>query len=319
MDGLSGHIIRRLLFLPLTLLIVSFVMFYITRWGPGDPISIYSGQYRDEEAFDRVREQYGLDLPIYQQYGIWLRDIVLHGDFGPSFTYRDRDIPEIIFPKMWVSFRVALLAFILTFFIGIPLGIYAAVKRGSWIDPALIGTFLFFRSIPVLVLVPILVLFLSDRWGLVPSGGFDGIFTRSMVIPTIALTVPGIAGVARLARTSTLLALDDDFVRTARAKGLSEYIVITRHVVRVSVLPIMTTAIGLDLVSLIEGAIFIEILLGIPGIGSFVFEAVKGQDYNIILAIVMIGTAAFVLANLAVDLLLIIIDPRVRAGEREVR
>ena len=318
MDGLSGHIIRRLLFLPLTLLIVSFAMFYITRWGPGDPISIYSGQYRDEEAFDRVREQYGLDDPIYVQYGIWLRDIVFHADFGPSFQYRDRDIPDIIFPKMWVSFRVALFAFILTFFIGIPLGIYAAVKRGSWIDPALIGTFLFFRSIPVLVLVPILVLFLSDRWGLVPPGGFDGIFTASMVIPTIALTVPGIAGVARLARTSTLLAMDDDFVRTARAKGLSEYVVVTRHVVRVSVLPIMTTAVGLDLVSLIEGALFIEILLGIPGIGSFVFESVGAQDYNVILAIVMIGTTAFVLCNLAVDLMLIVIDPRIRAGHREL-
>jgi ABC-type dipeptide/oligopeptide/nickel transport system permease component len=319
MDGLSGHIIRRLLFLPLTLLIVSFAMFYITRWGPGDPISIYSGQFRDEEAFNRVREQYGLDQPIYQQYGIWLRDIVFHGDFGPSFRYRDRDIPEIIFPKMWVSVQVAFFAFIFTFLIGIPLGIFAAVKRGTWIDPALIGTFLFFRSIPVLVFVPILVLFLAVRWDLVPSGGFDGIFTLSMVIPTIALTLPGIAGVARLSRTATLTAIEDDFVRTARAKGLSEYVVITRHVVRHSVVPIMTTVIGLDLVSLIEGALFIEILLGIPGIGSFIFESVNGRDYNVILAIVMITTTAFVLANLLVDLALIIIDPRVRAGQQEPR
>lgn len=319
MDGLSGHIIRRLLFLPLTLLIVSFAMFYITRWGPGDPISIYSGQFRDEEAFDRVRAQYGLDKPIYQQYGIWVRDIVLHGDFGPSFQYRDRDIPDIIFPKMWVSVRVAFFAFLLTFFVGIPLGIFAAVKRGSWIDPALIGTFLFFSSIPSLVLVPILVLFLSDRWGLVPSGGFDGMFTASMIIPTIALTLPGIAGVARLARTATLTTIEDDFVRTARAKGLEERVVILRHVVRNSVVPIMTTAVGLSLVGLIEGALFIEILLGIPGIGSFVFESVKGQDYNVILAIVMITTTAFVLANLLVDLVLIIIDPRVRAGQQELR
>ena len=319
MEGLAGHILRRLLFLPFTLLVVSFATFFITRWGPGDPISVYSGPFRDQEAFARVREQYGLDKPIVAQYSIWLEDVTLHGDFGPSFRYRDRDIPDIVFPKMWVSMRVALYAFVLTFLIGIPIGVFAAVKRGTWVDPTLIGIFLFFRSIPVLVLVPILVLLLSVKLDLVPPGGFDGILSASMIIPTIALTLPGIAGVARLARTSTLTAIDEDFVRTARAKGLSEFTVITRHVVRNSVVPIMTTVIGLDLVSLIEGALFIEILLGIPGIGSFIFESVKGQDYNVVLAIVLITTTAFVAANLVVDLALIVIDPRVRAGQRELR
>jgi ABC-type dipeptide/oligopeptide/nickel transport system permease component len=319
MQGLSGHILRRLLFLPVTLLVVSFAMFFITRWGPGDPISIYSGQFRDEEALDRVRAQYGLDKPIIQQYGIWLEDVALHGDFGPSFRFRDRDIPDIIFPKMWVSVRVAAYAFALTFLLGIPIGIFAAVKRGTWVDPALIGSFLFLRSIPVLVLVPILVYIFAVRLDWLPGGGFDGMFSLSMVIPTIALTLPGIAGVARLARTATLGALDEDFVRTARAKGLPEHTVVTRHVARNGVVPIMTTVIGLDLVSLIEGALFTEILLGIPGIGSFVFESVKSQDYNIILAIVLITTTAFVLANLLVDMALIAIDPRVRSGQMELR
>ena len=320
MDGLAGHILRRLLFLPVTLFVVSLATFYITRWGPGDPIRVYTaGGFSDPEAIARVKEQYGLDKPIIAQYGIWLEDVTLHGDFGPSFRYRDRDIPDVIFPKMWVSMRVAAYAFVLTFLIGIPIGVYAAVKRGTWIDPFLIGVFLFFRSIPVLVLVPILVLFLAGNLALVPAGGFDGMLSTSMIIPTIALTLPGIAGVARLARTATLTAIEEDFVRTARAKGLSEYTVIMRHVVRNSVVPIMTTVIGLDLVSLIEGALFIEILLGIPGIGSFIFESVKGQDYNVVLAIVLITTTAFVLANLLVDLALIVIDPRVRVGQQELR
>jgi len=319
MEGLAGHILRRLLFLPLTLLIVSFATFFITRWGPGDPISVYSGQYRDPEAFERVREQYGLDDPVLVQYGTWLRGVVLHGDFGPSFRYRDRDIPDIILPKMWVSIQVAAYAFILTFFIGIPIGIFTAVRRGTWLDPTLISVFLFLRSIPVLVMVPILVLLLSVRLDLVPPGGFDGMLSASMIIPTVALTLPGIAGVARLTRTATLTAIDEDFVRTARAKGLPESAVIGRHVVRNSVMPIMTTVIGLDLVSLIEGALFIEILLGIPGIGSFVYESVTGQDYNVILAIVLITTTAFILANLLVDLTLIIIDPRIRAGHGNLR
>jgi ABC-type dipeptide/oligopeptide/nickel transport system permease component len=319
MEGLAGHILRRLLFLPFTLLVVSLATFYITRWGPGDPVSIYSGQFRDEEAFARVRDQYGLDEPIIVQYGIWLRDVTLRGDFGPSFRYRDRDISDVIFPKIWVSVRVAAYAFALTFLIGIPIGVFAAVKRGTWIDPALIGAFLFLRSIPVLVLVPILVLLLAVKTDLVPPGGFDGMLSASMVIPTLGLTLPGIAGIARLARTATLTAIDEDFVRTARAKGLPEFTVITRHVVRNSVVPIMTTVIGLDLVGLIEGALFIEILLGIPGIGRFIFDSVNTQDYNVILAIVLITTTAFVLANLVVDLALIAIDPRVRAGQQELR
>ena len=103
MDGLAAYVIRRLLFLPIVLFVVSFSTFYITRWGPGDPISVYSGQFRDEEAFERVREQYGLDKPIYEQYRIWLTDLVTEGDFGPSYQYRDRTIPEVLGPKIWVS------------------------------------------------------------------------------------------------------------------------------------------------------------------------------------------------------------------------
>lgn len=313
MDGLAGYVIRRLLFLPIVLFVVSFATFYITRWGPGDPISVYSGQYRDPEAFDRVRHQYGLDKPIPEQYGIWLKDVVLHGDFGVSFRHRDRTIPEIIGPKIWVSMRLGLYAFIITFLVGIPVGIFTAVKQGTWLDPLLISIFLFFQSIPVLVMVPVLVILLAVKADWVPPGGFDGIFSRSMIIPTLALGLPGIAGVARLARATTLGAVHEDFVRTARAKGLDEFTIMTRHVARNAVAPVMTTVIGLSLVGLIEGALITETLLGIPGIGQFIFESVNAKDYNVILVIVLMLTFAFVLANLLVDLALVAIDPRIRA------
>jgi len=312
MDGLAGYVLRRLLFLPLTLLIVSFATFYITRWGPGDPISIYSGQYRDQEAFQRVRHKYGLDKPIIEQYGIYMKAVLLHADLGESYRYRDRTIPEVIGPKIWVSFRLGLYAFVLTFLIGIPAGVLAAVKRGSWLDPFIISVFLFFQSIPVLVTVPMLVLVFAAKLHWLPSGGFDGMFSKSMIIPTIALSIGGIAGVARLARATTLGTLNEDFVRTARAKGLDESTVIGRHVARNSLVPVMTTVIGLSMVGLIEGALFTETLLGIPGIGRFLYESVTGRDYNVILAVVLLITVAFVLANLAVDLALVIIDPRVR-------
>ena len=314
MDGLGGYVLRRLLFLPVTLLIVSFATFYVTRWGPGDPVSVYSGQYRDQEAFDRVLHKYGLDKPIVAQYGIWLKGVVLHGDFGVSFRFRDRSIPEIIGPKIWVSARLSLYAFFLEFLIGIPVGVYAALKQGTWRDPFLISIFLFFQSIPVLVTVPILVLVFAEKLHWLPNGGFDGIFSKSMIIPTLALSLPGIAGIARLARVTTLGTMGEDFVRTARSKGLDEFTVVTRHVVRNSVVPVMTTVIGLSLVGLIEGALFTETILGIPGIGRFTFESVNGRDYNVLLAIVLLVTTVFVLANLAVDLVLAVIDPRIRSG-----
>jgi ABC-type dipeptide/oligopeptide/nickel transport system permease component len=140
-----------------------------------------------------------------------------------------------------------------------------------------------------------------------------------MVIPTLALSLPGIAGVARLARTTTLSTLKEDFVRTARAKGIAEHVIVIRHVARNSLVPVMTTVIGLSLVGLIEGAFFTETLLGIPGVGRFIFESVNGRDYNVILAIVLMVTALFVTANLAVDLTLIAIDPRIRAARRGAR
>jgi ABC-type dipeptide/oligopeptide/nickel transport system permease component len=314
MDGLAGYILRRLLFLPLTLLVVSFATFYITRWGPGDPISVYSGQYRDEEAFARVRHRYGLDKPVIEQYGIYVQRVVLHGDFGVSFRFRDRSIPDVIGPKIWVSARLGVYAFILTFLIGIPAGVFAAVKQGSWLDPFVIGVFLFLHSIPVLVMVPVLVLVFAAKLHWLPAGGFDGVFSTSMILPTVALSLPGIAGVARLARATTLGTLNEDFVRTARAKGLDEMTIMTRHIARNSLVPVMTTVIGLSLVGLIEGALFTETLLGIPGIGRFMFESVNGRDYNVVLAVVLMGTTAFVFANLLVDLALIVIDPRVRAG-----
>lgn len=314
MDGLAAYVLRRLLFLPVTLLIVSFATFYITRWGPGDPISVYSGQYRDSEAFNRVREKYGLNDPYIQQYGVWLRDVVLHGDFGPSYRYRDRSMGEVLGPKIWVSVRLGLYAFILTFLIGIPVGIFAAVKQGTWLDPFAIGSFLLFQSIPVLVMVPMLVLAFAAKLHWLPAGGFDGLFSKSMIIPTVALTLPGIAGIARLARATMIGTLGEDFVRTARAKGLDEFTVVTQHVARNSLVPVMTTVVGLSLVGLIEGAFFTETLLGIPGIGRFVYESVQTQDYNIILMVVLMTTAAFVMANLLVDIALVVIDPRIRAG-----
>jgi ABC-type dipeptide/oligopeptide/nickel transport system permease component len=206
---------------------------------------------------------------------------------------------------------LGLVALIITFGVGIPVGILAALKQGSWMDPASISTFLFFQSVPVLVIVPVMLLIFVLKLHWLPTGGWEGIFSKRIVMPALALSLPGIAGVARLLRATTLDVLKEDYVRTARAKGLREFTVVSRHVARNALLPLITI-IGISLVTLLEGAFFAEVLLGIPGIGKETFESVKGRDYDIILALALVLATAFIVANIVIDIAYTFIDPRVR-------
>jgi len=310
MQGMLAYVVRRLLWLPVTLLAVSFLTFTIARLGPGDPVTAAGTQIRDPEAFDRVRSHLGLDKPLHEQYWIYLKGLV-RGDLGDSYKYRDRSVAELIFPKIWVSARVGLLAIALTFLVGVPAGLVAAHRQGTWTDPLVISILLFFQSVPVLVMLPVLVLVFSLKLDWLPPAGWDGVFSTKIILPVIALSLPGMAGVARLVRATTLDVLGQDYVRTARAKGLSEFTVLKRHVVRNAMLPLVTV-IGLSLVAVLEGAFFTEVIMGIPGIGNFAFEAVKGRDYNVILGITLVLAVAFIVANIVVDIAYTVIDPRVR-------
>jgi len=312
MQGILPYVLRRLLWAPLILFAVSFITFTVARFGPGDPISVAMGQFRDPEALARVRHEKGLDKPLLEQYRIYMWG-VLHGDLGESFRFRDRPVSDIIFPKMWVSAQLGLVALIITFGIGIPVGVLAALRQGTWVDPASISTFLFFQSVPVLVTVPVMLLVFVVKLGWLPTGGWDGIFSKHIVIPALALSMPGIAGVARLMRATTLDVLKEDYVRTARAKGLREFTVVSRHVARNALLP-MTTIIGISLVTLLEGAFFTETLLGIPGIGRLAFDSVTSRDYDIILGLTLVLATAFITANIVIDIAYTFIDPRVRYG-----
>ena len=246
MQGILPYILRRLLWAPLILFAVTFLTFMAARFGPGDPVTIAAGQYRDPEILERVRHEKGLDKNPLEQYRIYIGN-VLQGDLGESFRLRDRPVSEIIFPKMWVSAQLGLVALIITFSVGIPVGILAALRQGTWMDPATISTFLFFQSVPVLVTVPVMLLVFVLKLHWLPTGGWEGIFSKHIIMPALALSLPGIAGVARLMRAMTLDVLKEDYVRTARAKGLQEFTVVSRHVARNALLP-MTTIIGISLV-----------------------------------------------------------------------
>jgi peptide/nickel transport system permease protein len=320
-QGLAGYIVRRLLLVPIVLLAVSMITFALGRFAPSDYVEIQAGPQARPETIERIREARGLNDPVWEQYVRYMRDF-LQGDFGESVRYRGRDVEDVILPRLWVTFQYSFLALILTFAIGLPVGTWAAVKRGTWMDPLSIGVFLLFASIPVIVLTPLLQWILGSELGLVPVRGWQqrsllgvsvGIFSKHIILPVLILTLVGIAGIARFMRAQVIEVLDQDFIRTAHAKGLAADVVVTRHVVRNALLPIVTI-LGFYLAALFSGAIIFETLLGIPGIGEYAYDSVRSRDYDGIMAIVLIGATAFVFANLLVDIAYAFIDPRIRLG-----
>lgn len=323
---MTAYIIRRLAILPFTLLVVSFLAFAVARFGPGDPVSVAAGQVRDPEVLAQIRADRGLDGPLITQYGKWLQRAVT-GDLGESFIQRGYSVRELIAPKMLVSAQLNLVTITFVFLFGVPLGLLAAWFQGRWLDPFITSTLLFLSAVPVLVIIPPVQYLLAVKYSILPVGGWGGLIDIYWIggviaipipdphlwLPVIVLTVPSFAGVARLVRITALQVATEDYVRTARAKGLPETMVALRHVLPNSLLPLITV-VGLSLADLLAGAYFIETLLGIPGIGSFTFEAVRSRDYDVILATTMIVATFFIVMNLLTDLAYARIDPRVRVG-----
>lgn len=324
---MAVYVLRRLTWLPFHLLIVSFFTFAIARLGPGDPISASAGQNRDPEVLARLRAELGFDDHIVEQYWHWLEG-VLHGDFGQSFLQQGFTVWELISTKLWISAQLNLIALIMVFGIGIPLGLLAARANGTWIDPIVISTLLFLQAIPVLVLIPPLLWLFALKLNVLPVGGWGGIFEiywiggvvavpipdPHLYLPVFVVSIGGFASIARLVRITALEVLTEDYVRTARSKGLSEFTVAVRHVLPNSLLPVVTV-VGFAMIGILGGSFFVELLFGINGIGRFLFEAVRSRDYDVILAMTVIVSTAFVLVNLLTELSYAFIDPRIRLGE----
>jgi peptide/nickel transport system permease protein len=321
-DQLWSYILRRLLWVPFILLTVSLVTFALGRFGPGDPVRVLAGQRADPETIQRIRQERGLDDNFFVQYARYLRGI-FRGDLGISFKYYGLPVTEVVLPRLWVTFQYNLAALVLVFALGIPAGVWAATQQGTWRDPLIMGILLALAALPAVLVVPLLQYVFSLRLGWLPTGGWEvreffgwlevGLFSKTIVLPMLALGLPGAAGVARLTRAQTLEVLGEDYVRTARAKGLGEGMVLMRHVLRNALLPLVTLM-GFAMAALLSGSIILETMLGIPGIGSYAFEAVFARDYDGIMAVVLMGATAFVVANLVVDVTYAFIDPRVRLG-----
>ena len=235
----------------------------------------------------------------------------MRGDFGESFRFRGRSVGSLIRAKIWVSVQVNLAAIIVSLGIGLPLGFWIAHKQGTWTDPTTVATTIFLMSIPVMVTLPAILWVGCLGLGWVPCSGWGGFFDPRIVTPAIGLGIPGVAVYARLMRASTLDVLGQDFIRTARSKGLSDFTVDYVHVLKNALIPIVTI-LSFVAAGLLTTSFIVERILGIPGVGQLYLDSVFQRDYPIIMAGTLVISTGFVIALLLADIAYRVIDPRIR-------
>jgi ABC-type dipeptide/oligopeptide/nickel transport system permease component len=309
---MGTYIARRLLWLPVLLFLVTFITFGLGRFAPGDPVQIMLGPRAAPEAVERLREQMGLNDNVFIQYGRYMGGVI-QGDFGESFAYRGRSVTELIGSRIPVSAQLGLAALIISLGLGIPLGLFAALKQGTGWDTVAVAGTLLGQSLPVFLTAPVLLIIFALKLDVLPTHGWGGFFDTRIILPALVLGIPGVAIITRLTRASTLDVVGQDYVRTARAKGLTEGMIRNRHILRNALIPVVTT-LGFALAGLASGSFIVEGFFGIPGVGLLAIESLFSRDYPVIMALTLIGTTLFVLANLVVDLAYPFLDPRIRLG-----
>jgi peptide/nickel transport system permease protein len=331
---MKWYIIKRLLQIIPVILGVTLIAFALIHLAPGDPVRTMLGQHATQQEIDDIRAKYGLDQPLYVQYFIWLGD-VLQGDFGRSILSHEQVTTEIAsrFPN---TIELAIAAMIFAILIGVVAGIISATKQYSAADYTVMGIALFGISMPVFWLGIMLMMIFGVFLGWLPIGGridlllpfqritgfmvIDSIITgngaalisvlRHLLLPAIALGTIPMAIIARTTRSSMLEILRQDFIRTERAKGLSERKVIYKHAIRNAMVPVVTV-IGLNFGLLLSGAILTETVFSWPGVGRLVVDAVYARDYPLVIGCILIFALVFVIVNLITDLLYTYIDPRI--------
>lgn len=303
----SAYITRRVLLLIPTLLAIYTLTFFLIHATPGGPWS-QGEKPVHPVVLERLNEAYGLNDPLWKQYVTYLWN-ALQGDFGPSFSQRSRSVSDIIMQTFPVSLSLGVVAMVIALVIGITLGTLGALKHNGPIDyissfVAIVGI-----STPSYVIVSLLVLVLSSELGLLPTGGWDGIFSTKIIIPAVALSLYPAAVLARYTRSSMLDVLNADYVRTARAKGLQERWVVIRHAIRNALIPVLTVS-GIILADVITGSFFVETIYSVPGLGRYFVSSITERDYPVILGTVLLFGFVISVMNLIVDLIYPLIDPR---------
>ena len=308
-------VVTRLLGLVPLMLLITTIVFFMVRMVPGDPAKLMVGGQRiSQQNLENIRKAYRLDRPVLEQYGLWLQDLS-HGNLGRSYRQRT-EVRTLIVDRLPVTTKLAGFSFLISLLIAVPLGIVAAVKRNTWIDVGATVFALVGASSPVFFTAILLILVFSFRLGWLPSigagdGGWDTFV--HLLLPSLTLGISLAAITTRITRSAMIEALTQDYIETARAKGLSSRSVVMKHALRNALVPIVTVA-GLQFGYLIVGAVLVEQVFGLGGLGSLLIQAVQVRDYPVVQGATIFIAAVFIVLNLIVDILYGVIDPRVRYG-----
>jgi peptide/nickel transport system permease protein len=305
-----GYIIRRIVFGAAVLLGTSIITFLLAFVVPGDPAIAMAGAKADPQTLSTIRKELGLDQPVYVQYMRYL-DRAVHGDLGRSYIRRE-SVTGLILSRFPATAILALAAMVLSLVLGIPMGVLAAAYRERAPDNALLVFSLALVSLPVFWLGAMLLIVGGLYLRSFPLGGFGD--WKSLVLPAVTIALGSAGYYSRILHTNLVDALDQDYVRTARGKGLSRARVMAKHAMANAMLPLVTLA-GLDLAGLLSGVVLTETVFNWPGIGRLAFEAVFNLDVPLIMGTVLFSAFLIVVANLVVDLLYVWLDPRIRLGE----
>ena len=310
-----SFVARRLLATVPVLLIVAVLVFLLLRLTPGDPAAIMAGDAASTEQIAQIRTGLGLDRPIVVQFGIWFGNL-LQGNLGESFYYKTQ-VATLIGQRLEPTLSLAAITIVVAALIAVPLGVLAAWRFGGWFDRALMGFSVLGFSVPVFVLAYILIWLVSLKLGWLPVQGYQrladgaGLWLYHLVLPSVTLSVIYIALIARVTRASVIDALGEDYIRTARAKGLPEARVLIRHALANAAVPIVTV-IGIGIALLIGGVVVTESVYAIPGLGRLTVDAVLARDFPTVQGLILFFSFVYVLVNLLVDLSYLFLDPRIR-------
>jgi oligopeptide transport system permease protein len=303
---MQRYLIRRVLWLIPVLIFISFITFFLMHSVPGGPWS------RDKQlapaVVENLNRRYGLDKPVYQQYFDFLTN-AMRGDLGVSFSYQDRKVTDVILSGLPVTATLAGSALLLAIAVGIPLGVLAALKQNSWIDYVCLFFATIGGSVPNFVMGIILIIVLSLGLHLLPTGGWGS--PEKVIMPALALGLYHAALIARMTRASMIEAIRQDYVRTARAKGLVDNVILSRHIFKNALIPVVTV-LGPVAAGLIAGSFIIESIFGVPGIGKFYIQGIFARDYGLMMGATLFYATVIAFANLLVDMLYAFIDPRIR-------
>jgi len=310
-----GYLLRRVLAAIPVMGVVALFVFLLLRLTPGDPAAILAGDNATPEQLERIRISLGLNQPLYTQFFTWVGSL-LHGDLGTSLS-SNQPVLKLIGQRVEPSIAVAIATIVLSVVIAVPLGVIAAWKRGTWIDRFVMGLSVVGFSVPVFVIGYVLIqIFAIDlRW--LPVQGYRSIpngfgpFFERLILPTVSLSFIYVALIARMTRASMLDVLGEDYVRTARAKGIGEAGVLLRHGLRNAAVPVITV-IGTGFALLISGVVVTESVFNLPGIGRLTVDAVLSRDYPVIQGLILLTSAVYLAVNLLIDVAYTLLDPRIR-------